>query len=195
MSQTVWLFFCIRRQASLQPQNVAFKNPTAVTSDPRLQSSRPGWDSKSREHSICTSSLGKVSRFRLENLPQRRATEGGLPRFIKQHQSRTKTSRESFSLQLFESWCLNRSPYRRALLSWHCALLQKPPIDQLFFIGIKTQHWKHAASHQSWVSSPQWLLEIPKEPMKKRNFLTSSFCLSFFFSAWKHFCFTLERLK
>lgn len=170
MSQTVWLFFCIRRQASLQPQNVAFKNPTAVTSDPRLQSSRPGWDSKSREHSICTSSLGKVSRFRLENLPQRRATEGGLPRFIKQHQSRTKTSRESFSLQLFESWCLNRSPYRRALLSWHCALLQKPPLTNSSSMVLKLSTGSTQPPTRVGSAPPSGCSKYLKNPWKRGTF-------------------------
>lgn len=155
-----------------------------MTSDATLQSSQPRTGGKTRAentpfaHQAWAKSAGFRFDFKTTQIPSA-VCEGNCsdPR-MKRKRTDTRVSLSN----LFKADVLTNAPYRRTLLS-NTVLFSKSPQDQLSFIGIQTQHWKHATSHQSWVSSPQWLLL--ERLMKKRNFFfnpnpSSSVCLFFF---------------
>lgn len=115
--------------------------------------SAPGGKIRAENSHICTSSLGKVSRFSMrlsERITIVMCNKGMSATILNSTNPGWREKKKQTSLSLL---CLSWSPLRRTLLS-DTVLFSRIPHDQHFFIGIQTQHWKHSTSHQIWVSSP-----------------------------------------
>lgn len=174
-----WLtFFLSWRQASPQPQNVAFKDPTAVTSDPMLQSPRPGrWQREPRtlllhiefwqgQQGFCFFLFFCCCCFFESSLC------GARQRDIRWRWSRRKTTganaRFFFFLSpsnSFESWCLNRSLcFSRAAVLTLCSSL-KALMTNSFSLVLKLSTKNTGRAHPP--TCPLALLKRPKHPWKR----------------------------
>lgn len=147
---------------------------------PRLRSSR-GSDgtNESREHSICTSSFWGGSRFETDG-----QTDGGSLDATMFNPDPGR--RRGVSLRLFEqSWCLNRSPYRRALLSWQ----KKEAVTTNSALEARNPPpTTTTTTTRAGTAPPSGCSNTTHENKKKRNFLTQLLLLYLSLSLSLVFC-------